>query len=350
MKKLSQIKLFIFLILLTPTFDSIGIEINDKFITTINKRVDELNGTDSDILVSGRKKYKEYLTKNTKNIDVDDAKILEINVNYKTEWFYLKSWVDLYNLYLSNKKHSTEAYEDLFDKLSDSIEEDYKKFILNNDRLFKGDISVSEHDRHNELIINERKKATKVITEESRKNYEDESNRRAPRFTKLAKKRDLARNDVVAQVLNYASGMPEDASGIAFYYPDASDGRSCIYKVAVNKSGITGGIVDQLTKGLETATSFISAATGDKTLLESESILSSGIDLNKADLNNVAFYKLQGAYRNKFTGATVYLRYQSNVEGLPAIFECDSDSCNIDRLKRGWSLVSTKCKGATKAF
>jgi hypothetical protein len=67
-------------------------------------------------------------------------------------------------------------------------------------------------------------------------------------------------------------------------------------------------------------------------------------------LKNITFYKTQGAKQNQFTGITTYLRYKSSVEGLPDIFECDSNSCNIDRLKRGWNLVASKCKGIKKAF
>lgn len=183
------------------------------------------------------------------------------------------------------------------------------------------------------------------VYEELIENLDDVSKGRSPRFTKLAKQREISKNDVVAQVLNYASGVPEDATGDAFFYPANTENGQCIYKIFFNQNSIAGGYMS----GLRQASKFMSE-NGIQGGSATASIMEDGVDLNKGDLKNINFYKLQGPQQNKFTGTTAYLRYQSRVEGLPDLFECDSNSCNIDRLKRGWALVASKCKGTKKAF
>ena len=178
---------------------------------------------------------------------------------------------------------------------------------------------------------------------------EDIKNNRTPRNenNKLEQSRILAANDVVAQVLNYAAGVPEDASGNTFFYPANTENGQCIYKLAIDANNPMGAMSRDIANGLVEASKFASAMTGQK---DPSTVLTDGFDLRKGDLKNINFYKLQGAQRNKFTGTTAYLRYQSRVEGLPDLFECDSNSCNIERLKRGWALVASKCKGTKKAF
>ncbi|WP_143474006.1 hypothetical protein [Limnohabitans sp. B9-3] len=193
-------------------------------------------------------------------------------------------------------------------------------------------------------------KARNSIRADYNSNVDDVASGRPPRFTKTSRQRELAKNDVVAQVLNYASGVPEDASGMSFYYPESIENGKCIYKVAIDKGSNTGAISNQISQDLDTASKFISGVTGDSSLMGTNTVVNDGIDLSKADLKNTSFYKLQGAKRNRYTGATAYLRYQSKIEGLPDIFECDSETCNIDRLKRGWKLVESKCIGIQKAF
>ncbi len=168
---------------------------------------------------------------------------------------------------------------------------------------------------------------------------------RDPMYGKTYRNRLLAKNDVVAQVLNYASGLPEDGSGDVYYYPIDNENGKCLYKIAFNQNNP----LNQQIQGLLGAGQF-AESMGVPGLSGVNSAIKNGIDLGKADLRNVNFYKLQGAQKNKYTGVTAYLRYQSRVEGLPDIFECDSNSCNIDRLKRGWALVASKCKGTKKAF
>ncbi len=157
--------------------------------------------------------------------------------------------------------------------------------------------------------------------------------------------REAAKSDVVAQVLNYASGLKEDASGNIFFYPVNTENGRCEYKLYTDQGTVEGDIASQYAQ----AGKFLSQL-GIPGVSEAAAGLVDVVDLNKGNLQNINFYKLQGAQRNKFTGLTAYLRYQSRVEGLPDMFECDSNSCNIDRLKRGWSLVASKCKGVTKAF
>jgi hypothetical protein len=108
------------------TFNSLGIEFNEKFRLTYNKRYDKWKDTDREI-ANGENKYKEYLTKNTKNIDPDDAKLLENYWNYTTEGRYLLAMNGLYKDYLSIEK-KYESVIDFFDKISDLIEEGKKSF------------------------------------------------------------------------------------------------------------------------------------------------------------------------------------------------------------------------------
>lgn len=215
--------------------------------------------------------------------------------------------------------------------------------IDNINTYYEGNLSI--RDLYKRIKDTSMEQSSKIGTLNSliKENTEDFEAKRPMRHTKLAKLRELAANDVVAQVLNYSSGAKEDGSGFSFFYPiDTSNGK-CVYKVAIDENDPQGAIAQQFLSGI----SMMGNMTGMKEL---QNPLADAIDLSKGDLKNINFYKLQGAKQNKITGVTAYLRYQSRVEGLPDIFECDSNSCNIDRLKRGWALVQQKCKGAAKAF
>jgi hypothetical protein len=178
---------------------------------------------------------------------------------------------------------------------------------------------------------------------------DDVINGKQPSYGRSFARRELAKKDPIAQVLNYASGVPEDASGIAYFYPENTENGQCIYKMAISSSTATGSIANDVMSGLLEANKIISAA-GVTAANDSVAVLEKGIDLNQGNLKDINFFKVQGAKQNKFTGKTAYLRYQSRIEGLPDIFECDSSTCNIDRLRRGWSLVTSSCKGVQKPF
>ncbi len=196
-----------------------------------------------------------------------------------------------------------------------------------------------------EKIHEEHIKRLNIIENDTLESLDDIKSGRPNRHAKSNKFRESARSDVVAQVLNYASGLKEDASGNIFFYPVNTENGRCEYKLYTDQGTVEGDIAAQYAQ----AGKFLSQL-GIPGVSEAASGLVDVVDLNKGNLQNINFYKLQGAQRNKFTGLTAYLRYQSRVEGLPDMFECDSNSCNIDRLKRGWSLVASKCKGVTKAF
>jgi hypothetical protein len=157
-------------------------------------------------------------------------------------------------------------------------------------------------------------------------NLRDIQNGRPPRKTKLERKREIARNDVISQALNYAAGYPEDSSGFTFFAPHSAAEGNCIYEMLIDPSDMRGSVLKN------------SMPTTIK------------INLNSANLNNVSFYSIQGKGKDIFNKSSAYLRFQSRVEGLPDIFECDSNSCNTERLKRAWALVQSKCKGVVKPF
>lgn len=204
---------------------------------------------------------------------------------------------------------------------------------------------ISNIKEQRDLLMSNQLAAIKRETEKFKKMSQDVADGRNPKYGKEYNFRELARTDVVAQVLNYASGFPEDGSGDTYFYPVDNENGKCVYKIGFSESN---PLMQQI-QGLLGA-SQLAESMGVRDTSGINSAMKNGIDLSKGDLKNVNFYKLQGSQRNKNTGVSAYLRYTSRVEGLPDIFECDSNSCNIDRLKRGWELVASKCKGTQKAF
>jgi hypothetical protein len=216
-----------------------------------------------------------------------------------------------------------------------SVQLDYQTGKIN----FKDAVLLFEKNHEHQA------KSLKQLLVQVNETLEDLKAGRPNRHAKINKFRESAKTDVVAQVLNYASGLKEDASGNIFFYPFNTENGRCEYKLYTDQGTVEGDIASQYAQ----AGKFLSQL-GIPGVSEAASGLVDVVDLNNGNLQNVNFYNLQGAQRNKFTGVTAYLRYQSRVEGLPDMFECDSNSCNIDRLKRGWNLVASKCKGVTKAF
>jgi hypothetical protein len=143
-------------------------------------------------------------------------------------------------------------------------------------------------------------------------------------------------------VLNYSSGESEDASGITFFYPVDNKNGKCIYKLAIDKTTSLGAMTAEIIEGFNQLNN-IPGMQGMVPNID----LKENIDLGKVDLNNITFYKINS--QNKKTREPI-LAYQTKIEGLPDFFNCDSNLCNIERLKRGWNLVKEKCKGTQKAF
>ena len=154
----------------------------------------------------------------------------------------------------------------------------------------------------------------------------------------LTELRQLASKNIVSQALNYSSGVPEDSSGYQFFYPINVSNGQCIYGVATD-----GSKTPELLK-MYLGTNSVADEIGNIQ-----------IDLNKGDLSRPNFYKINGNNPNYKVGNQIYsgaafLKYQSKVEGLPNMFECNSETCSIDRLRRAWNVIAKQCKGTAKAF
>lgn len=154
------------------------------------------------------------------------------------------------------------------------------------------------------------------------------------------------KGDIVAQVLNYAAGLDENGGGSIYFHPVNTEGGSCIYQLVFDQSSIYSSIQSGIHGLINQAAANERAITGRSDTPDYKS----PFDLAKANLSNITFYETRGPGQNQFTGQRSLLRYKSRVEGTPDIFECESNTCNIDRLRRGWALVQSKCKGAKKAF
>jgi len=156
--------------------------------------------------------------------------------------------------------------------------------------------------------------------------------------------RALAAQDPVARALNYASGTPEDATGPNFFYPIDNSPGKCIYGMKSDNSAM--GQMSQSLMGAFASMAPILGAAG----IQAPNT-ATDFDLSKVDLSSVSFYKVNGTTpRTKYSQGTAYLKYQSKVEGLPDYFECDSNTCSIERLQRAWNLVAQTCKGTKKPF
>jgi len=145
---------------------------------------------------------------------------------------------------------------------------------------------------------------------------------------RLQRLRASVKDDVVAQVLNYASGFPELGDSLIFFHPKENASAKCIYELYIsNAAGPTAMAFANL------------AITGNA----SESMKL--IDLNQRSAKNIQVYKI-----NKTENGRAVLKYQSTIENTPYNFTCDSNVCNIERLRSGWDLVAKKCVGGPAAF
>ena len=118
--------------------------------------------------------------------------------------------------------------------------------------------------------------------------------------------RSAAKNDVVAQALNYVSGYGEDAKGLDFYYPFDRNNGNCIFS-----------------------------------RFDSWNKLTVKLDLNKGNPDTI-----------EIQSPIIYLDvrlegYMTKVEGL-GTFGCQD--CNPSRVRRAWALIYKECKGTRKAF
>lgn len=181
-------------------------------------------------------------------------------------------------------------------------------------------------------------------TSEVRAMLEEVRKGKMPNFAKSNNKRDLAKNDVIAQALNYSVGVPEDAQGPNYFYPiDTKDGK-CVYGMTSDDSQM--GQFSQSMQGAIGSMMPLLGATGVQLPNTSTTF-----DLSKVDFSTTAYYKKNGVTpRTKYSAGTPYLKYQVKVDGLPDLFECDSSVCNIERLQRAWNLIAKTCVGIKKPF
>ena len=222
----------------------------------------------------------------------------------------------------------------IYKKHLESLVESQQKFLDGN--LSKDDLEQKVKEVENTLIP------------------EIESLRSDPNFLKniaekklVIEKRQLAKDDTISQVLNYASGFKEDGSGVIFWSPSKYIKDPCFYRITIDKAH-------------PQAITFLSNFQAERQLnaigvqrnkvKEFNKTLINGVNLNKGDFQSITFHQSFGPKSLDYFDRAKYKKYQTKIEGLADIFECESSSCSVDRLRRGWDLVSKKCKGATKAF
>lgn len=201
---------------------------------------------------------------------------------------------------------------------------------------------MGNFDRNYVNLVNHYKKEKEA--QAAREAAKEQAIRNAEHQQLVQRNRNLASNDPVARALNYASGVPEDASGPLFFFPlDTSNGR-CLYQAQADNSGV--GQFAQTMMGAFASMAPILGAAGVQM-----PDTSTKIDLTKADFTSISFYRVNGTTQStRNTNGTAYLKYQSRIKGLPDLFECDSNSCSIERLQRAWRLIERTCKGTKSSF
>jgi hypothetical protein len=118
--------------------------------------------------------------------------------------------------------------------------------------------------------------------------------------------RSAAKNDVVAQALNYVSGYGEDAKNSDSYYPLERNNGNCIFS-----------------------------------RFDSWNKLTVKLDLNKGNPDTLEFESMT------MNSDIRLVWYITRVEGLGE-FRCLN--CNSSRVQRAWALIYKECKGTRKAF
>ena len=223
-----------------------------------------------------------------------------------------------------------------------SMKELQKKFL--NGTLTKSEFSL-EHDK-------EHLKAVKGFVEKIKKRMEPleqniKTELRNTHKKLIIEQRKRAKEDVISQVLNYASGFEENASGIMFWYPSKLVKDSCYYRLAIDKDHRKAVL---FLSNLEAERQLNSLGVQRSAVKEIILIFGNGLNLNSGDFQSIKFSKSYGPKDLDFFDRKNYTKFHSQIEGLPNVFECESDQCGVERLRRGWTLVSEKCKGEVKPF
>ena len=154
--------------------------------------------------------------------------------------------------------------------------------------------------------------------------------------------------------MNYSTGMPEDSTGVTFFSISKYFGGNCSYRVQIDYEHpdaplfLSNFEANLFVNNLNKATNKFGLSKQEvKGIYD---VFIAGVDLSKGNFESISFYKIHGREKLNFSESVATLKYEVKVEGLPSIFQCDSNKCNIERLRRGWNLVASKCKGVKKAF
>lgn len=161
-------------------------------------------------------------------------------------------------------------------------------------------------------------------------------------------KKNVASTDIVAQVLNYSSGLPE-TGGADFWYPH--DKKNCIYRKAI-AARVNESDADRKFRQV-ISVAFGGGSEQVETLPE--------IKLNDLDPKSIKVAEYTHSIteprtrwdyvlkRNILISETRNWVTQDVLHSGKEIFTTQNQ--DIDRIRRGWSLIYSKyCKGAAKAF
>ncbi len=302
----------------------------------------------------GKKKYNETISFVNKT-DTEDIQTYFFFLNDSPKLAFCTGFIKNFSEMLKNFNQS-ENFDALFDfanaivgevfQISDSefesLKDLQKKFLSGG--IPKSEFS-REHDKAFKKAINNFLEKAKSRVDSSVKNYKIELDNAHKKF--VTEQRQRAKEDVVAQVLNYASGFEEDSTGMMFWYPSKFVKDGCYYRLAIDKSHQKAIL---FLSNLDAERQLNTFGVKRPIMKEINSIFSGGLNLNSGNFQTVRFSKSFGVKSLDFFDQNNYTKFHSQIEGLPSVFECESDRCSVDRLRRGWTLVSEKCKGEEKPF
>ena len=333
-----------FFLLILISFSSTGFcfKANDKsYLEQLRNSIKE-NGIDSE---NNKEKYKyieskiNQYSKTDQKISQDDKRDLLLFYKKIGGEFYRKLKVSVINSLIKETQTASTSYNTLvleyLDEIINLSDFSNEKYVAILENMFtKKDVLYSDIDNfYNTFTKNTGEEAISLI-DDLTQDQKDIRNGKPAGFSKIPSRRETAKNDAISQVLNYSSGYPEDASGQFFYYPANGLNENCVYKLANANDNTREFLANEI------ATAMMPISPQSTT-----------ITLGKLDLTNVSIYTINQAKFKKSNDTNGLLSYQTRLDGVPAdSFICDSNSCNIERLKRGWTLIRKKCKGTEKAF
>ena len=319
----------------------------DKWVAAFNEKINK----ESDIEKTKRNEIFNKYFKN--NIEIEEGDIQALAYTIRIQGDYL---------YITVISGGIKSLKEAISGLPSNAPPVFRKiFIYQND--INNETSKKFREKYYEIATKIEQKEIKIgikdnidalfpvfktevdnNTSEVRAMIEEVKKGKTPNFAKSNNKRDLAKNDVIAQALNYSVGVPEDAQGPNYFYPIDTTGGKCVYGITSDDSQM--GQFSQSMQGAIESMMPLLGATGVQLPNTSTTF-----DLSKVDFSTTAYYKKNGVSpKSKYSAGTPYLKYQVKVDGLPDLFECDSNVCNIERLQRAWNLIAKNCIGIKKPF